>query len=95
MTDKNTYNGTNQREGKIIMDYLVEKGYLNKWEKIKYSSRYIYAKIVNREFDRKETKSELLKLWEVGIAIKTYLWFLAMKAKVSKIKYMLKKMKRR
>lgn len=91
VTDKNTYDGTNQREGKMIMDYLVEKGYLNNWEKIKYSSRYVYAKIVNRDFDCKETKSELLKLWEVGIATKIYMWFLVMKAKGSKIKHMFKK----
>lgn len=94
VTNKNTLNGVRQVEGKRIMEYLTEKGLVNKWEKLKYSSRYIYGNIYLQEFDNETTRQRLLKIWHVGLAERTYISFLRIKAMLSKYKIKMKSTKK-
>ena len=86
VTNKNTTSGNRQTEGKIIMDYMVNKGYFNKWEEVKYSSRYIYSNIYLQEFESEAIRKELLKIWRVGLLKKTYICYLKLKGMISSVK---------
>lgn len=86
VTSHNTSNGNRQYEGRKIMEYLVKNGHINRWEEIKFSSRYVYGNILFQKFDNENRKKELLKVWKVGLTKRVYISFLCIKAKLSRIK---------
>lgn len=86
VTDKNTLNGVRQREGKMIMDYLVSKGLLNKWEQIKNTSLYVYGTIYRQKFIDDNLKRYLLEVWDVGPIIRIGVLILSIRTIFSSIK---------
>ena len=87
VTPQKTYDGTSLREEYKINKYIVQKGYLNCWERL-HSSRFYFQKIHYSNFASDEKKKELYRLWNFnGIIQKTMMLLFV---KLNKLLYMLK-----
>lgn len=61
-TKKYNKNGVNQREDKLIFDYICQKGYISKEEKAGLVREYVRVHIFEMITDKK-LKQELYKVW--------------------------------
>ncbi len=64
-TTKRTFlQGINQKENKLILDYIINKGYISKKQAIKSSFPFKKKFVYEFVFANKKTKHELIKLWD-------------------------------
>lgn len=64
-TKRNYLQGINQREDKLILDYIYNRGYISKKEKKKISYKYVRTYIY-RYLTDPILKNDLYKYWEYG-----------------------------
>ena len=64
-TKRNNAEGINQREDKIILDYIYQKGYISSKEYQSFKRIYVRVHIFQMLTDRK-LKKELYRVWEYG-----------------------------
>lgn len=65
-TKKNGASGINQREDKIILDYLLQKKYISSLEYKECTDQYVRVHIFEMITDKK-LKKELYKVWNVNL----------------------------
>ena len=65
-TKKNSNTGVNQREDKLILDYLLSKNYISKAEYKECADIYVRVHIFEMVTDKK-LKTELYNVWGYGI----------------------------
>ena len=56
--------GINQRENKLIIDYIIRKGYISKDEAVSASFRFKKNFVYDFTFSNKKIKYSLIKLWD-------------------------------